>query len=273
MGIIHSVMEASWGRRHSAFARDVFSAKYAVSELKSSLRVEYPTSTLCGNDAWYLVRIRFRIVSSWAGIDMRNLCRSGIIKRKQDSESKVMSAGKAHGQDRDYQVLCRNILQAVGGMSSLKPCSGDGIDVKFAVGGTDVTFDVALEDASGRFVVAESRRRKDAVKQEALFAFARKVELLRKETGREVAGVFFAKRNYQLGAVKHATWSGIDEIVLDEGQTTSDFTLAYHRYDIEREKRVRDGTVHMSAMLPMKGSLAIEVIRKDASEKDSGKVG
>jgi hypothetical protein len=203
---------------------------------------------------------------------MRSLSCSGILKRKQVSESKVMSAGKAYGQDRDYQVQCRNILQAVGGMSSLKPCSGDGIDVKFTVGGTDVTFDVALEDANGRLVVAESRRREDTVKQEALFAFARKVELLRKETGHEVAGVFFAKRNYQLGAVKHATWSGIEEIVLDEGQTTSDFALAYHRYDAEREKRVREGIVHMSATLPMKGSLARKVVRKDANGEDSGEV-
>ena len=182
-----------------------------------------------------------------------------------------MSAGKAHGQDRDYQILCRNILQTVGD-PSLNPYSGDGIDVKFKIGGTEVTFDVALENNFGRLVVAESRRRNDVVKQEALFAFAHKVELLRQVTSREVAGVFFAKRNFQLGAVKHATWSGIDVIILNDGQTTTDFALAYHRYDAEREKRIREGFVQMSGTLSMKGSLEIKVIRKDGREEDLGEI-
>ena len=61
--------------------------------------------------------------------------------------------------------------------------------------------------------------------------------------------------------------------MLDESQTTSGFALAYHRYDAEREKRVREGIGHMSARLPTKGSLAIKVVRKDANGEDSGVLG
>jgi hypothetical protein len=175
-----------------------------------------------------------------------------------------MSAGKAQ---------CRDILQTVDGQTSFCPYDADGIDVKFTIGGTDVTFDVVLKDAVGRLLVAECRRREDAIKQEAIFAFAHKVELLRKETGQEVAGAFFAKRKYQLGAVKHASWSGIDVVVLEDGQTTKDFALVYQRYDPNREKRVKEAIVQMSATVMSKGSLSIKVIRKDGSEEDLGEVG
>ncbi len=41
-----------------------------------------------------------------------------------------MSSGKAYGQDRDYQVLCRDILQRIS-PESLIALDGDGVDVRF----------------------------------------------------------------------------------------------------------------------------------------------
>ncbi len=184
-----------------------------------------------------------------------------------------MAAGKAHGKDREYQVLCRDILQAISKDDILVPYSGDGIDVRFnKLGGSNVTFDVALRNSSGRLVVAECRRRKERVKQEAIFAFARKVELLRKQTGGEVAGVFFAREQYQVGAVKHASWSEIAVAVLDQDQSGADFALVYHRYDPKRDKRLREGLAHMTGGVSFTKSLAAKVTRHDGSEEDLGEV-
>jgi hypothetical protein len=45
-----------------------------------------------------------------------------------------MTAGKATGKDRDYQVFCRDLLLKQYGSKGLHPCEGDGIDVPFDVG-------------------------------------------------------------------------------------------------------------------------------------------
>jgi hypothetical protein len=70
-----------------------------------------------------------------------------------------MTAGKATGKDRDYQVFCRDLLLKQYGSNGLRLYEGDGIDVPFDVGGTPRTLDVALVDCEGNIIVAECRRR------------------------------------------------------------------------------------------------------------------
>jgi hypothetical protein len=186
----------------------------------------------------------------------------------------IMAKGKAHGQDRDYQVLCRDILQTANISIPLTPYCDDGIDVQFVkLGGTDITFDVALKDSDDNLVVAECRRRKEVVKQEAIFAFAHKVELLRKQTGHSIAGIFLTKSRYQIGALKHASWSGIQAIVLDQKQSIQNFVLAYQKYDPQREKRLQEALGHFTGTISPIGSLSIQVIRKGGSTEDFGRVG
>ena len=184
-----------------------------------------------------------------------------------------MAAGKAYGENRDYQLLCRDILQHINEATSLFPYEDDGIDVKFShLGGTNITFDIALKDSIGNFVVAECRRRMDPVKQEAMFAFAHKVELLRKQTGRMVAGVFFAKHNYQIGSVKHADWSGIQVVILNQNQSVQNFVLIYQKYDSQREKRLQEGIVSVTEEIAVKGSLSLQVTRGDGTTENLGTV-
>jgi hypothetical protein len=156
-----------------------------------------------------------------------------------------MTQGKAHGQDRAYQIHCRDVLQYQ--HPGFSPYSGDGIDVAFAVGGTTWTMDVALRDSTGELLVAECRRRKEPAKQEALAAFAHKVELLRKEFAVRVAGAFFSKSSPQLGAVKHSQFEGIIVAELLEGNISEGFSVAFYHYDREREKRLRDFVLKVAA--------------------------
>jgi len=184
----------------------------------------------------------------------------------------TMSSGKAYGQDRDYQVLCRDILQRIS-PESLIALDGDGVDVRFdGLGGTDITFDVALQDTKGDFVVAECRRWNERIKQEAIFAFAHKVELLRQHTGRRVAGVFFAKHQFQVGAVKHGNWTGIRLAVLEQEQPIKGFALAFQKYDARRAKRIQEAIAHLSDEITLTGSLSAAVIRKDGTVEDIGRV-
>jgi hypothetical protein len=150
----------------------------------------------------------------------------------------AMTRGKAHGNDRAYQVHCRDVLQYKN--LGFSPYSGDGIDVAFAVGGTTWTIDVALRSSTGAFLVAECRRRKEPPKQEAIAAFAYKVELLRREFGVPVSGAFLSKSSPQLGLVKVSQFEGITVAELLEGNISEGFSIGFHRYDVERERRVRD---------------------------------
>jgi hypothetical protein len=181
-----------------------------------------------------------------------------------------MSSGKAYGKDRDYQVLCRDVLKRISA-DPLEPYDGDGIDVTiYDVGGTKITFDVALRGPTGDLVVAECRRRKEVVKQEAMFAFARKVELLRQHTGRRVAGVFFAKRQFQVGAVRHGNWTGFQLAIIAQDQDIKGFSLAYQKYDASRSKRLQEAIVNLSGEVTPKGSLSLVVIRKDGKVEHIG---
>ena len=84
--------------------------------------------------------------------------------------------GKAHGVDRIYQELCRDVL--IERRPGLRPLRDDGIDVPIQCLDTTWNFDVALQDAD-KVVLAECRRFDSAIKQEHVGAFAYRLEQAR----------------------------------------------------------------------------------------------
>ena len=154
-----------------------------------------------------------------------------------------MSRGKAHGQDREYQVACRDVLTFRD--HDLSPVEGEGIDVPFSIGGTTWTLDVVLRKPNGELLVVECRRRADPAKQEEIAAFAYKVELIRRERSIPVAGVFFAKKAPQIGVLKVAQFENITIACLAEGELPPGFVIYFHRYDAERELRCKDAIAHV----------------------------
>lgn len=184
-----------------------------------------------------------------------------------------MPAGKACGANRDYQVLCRDILLRRAAPSRLVPYAGDGIDVRFQLGTAGRTLDVVLADEGGRLVVAECRRTKDPVKLRDLDVFACRVELLRKSTGLEVVGVYFTKTAYQEGVVMAAQDFGIRLAVCAQDQPLSSFSLMFHQYDAERHRRLGHGEAYLEDSIKFcEDSLDVKVIRADGSVEDRGRV-
>ena len=157
-----------------------------------------------------------------------------------------MTGGKAHGIDREYQVGCRDILTVRNPGST--PWQGDGIDVPFDFSGTEWTIDVALRDPSGALIVAECRRTTGAVEQGDVLLFACKVEELRRSLEIPVAGIFMTKTAHQIGAVRVGDDKGIDLAVLDEGSAPPGFNITFLRYDVEREKQLRDIVMHVPSV-------------------------
>jgi len=178
-----------------------------------------------------------------------------------------MGAGKATGKDREYQVSCRDLLLTQYESKGIRPYEGDGIDVPFEVGGTSRTIDVALIDQEGKIVLAECRRRMSNTKLMDIDAFAHRVELIRKHPDRQVAGVFFTKKQFQIGAVRSGAWEGIDVIVCGEGQTLQNFVLVYQLYDSEREKRLQQAHGYSTGEVRPSGLLRGTVIRKASTEE------
>src|SRR4051812_44365499 len=105
--------------------------------------------------------------------------------------------GQAHGLDRAYQELAREIVRQFQDEAGLVPYTGDGIDVPFSICGTEVRFDVALKDSTGRLLVIECKRWKGKVKQGDIFKFAQEVECLRQDLSVEVSGIFVTHKDYQ----------------------------------------------------------------------------
>jgi hypothetical protein len=176
-----------------------------------------------------------------------------------------MVRGQAFGVDREYQEYCRDFL--VRTRPGLSAYVGDGCDVPFDIGGTTWTLDIALRDQNGELVAAECRRRGDPSKQNEIAAFAYQIELLRKAFGRPVSGHFFVKAEPQLGLVKVGTYEGIKVAVLDEGRDPSDgFSVAFLRYDQQREKRVHDYlvTVGPGRFELVGGSVNFTITRKQS---------
>lgn len=183
-----------------------------------------------------------------------------------------MPAGKAYGADREYQVLCRDILMKRAHPVRLVYWAGDGIDVPFRLGTPERTIDVVLIDEFGRLVVAECRRTKNPVKLSDLDTFAYRVELLRKSTGREVAGVYFTKTAYQKGAIKGAKDSAIEVTVCAQEQPLSAVSLVFHRYDADRDRRLRHGEAWLEGSIKPVGSLDVKVTRADGSIEERGRI-
>jgi len=153
-------------------------------------------------------------------------------------------AGQAFGKNRDYQILCRDVL--VHRTPTLQPWSGDGIDVPFKLPDTRWTIDVALRGGAGAvLLVAECRRTASSVKQEDVAAFAYKVELLRRTQETPVAASFFTKTGHQIGAVKVGQFAGIEIVILDEGAELPGFNVTFLRYDAAREGAARDIVMHV----------------------------
>jgi hypothetical protein len=184
----------------------------------------------------------------------------------------IVPGGKAYGVNRAYQVLCRDILIERSD-GSLKPYGGDGIDVPIRLGNTERTFDVTLADPGGRIVAVECKRTTGPVKIVDLDAFAYRVELLRKQVGVEVAGVYFAKTAFQSGAVKAGADAHIQVATCAEQQILNAFALVFHRYDPQLERRFRQGELRTAGEFRPTGSLYGKVIRADGSEEDHGQLG
>lgn len=179
-----------------------------------------------------------------------------------------MTAGKAHGANRQYQVACRDVLTFRN--PELVPWLADGIDVPFDLPDTCWTFDVALRDPSSAVVVAECRRTVRSVKQEAIAAFAYKVESLRRTLDIPVAGVFMAKRSLQIGAVKVGQFNGIQLVTLEDGAAPPGFNITFLRYDAEREKQCRDIIMHVPpGSYGLTGMPATLTYRKTSGELES----
>lgn len=176
-----------------------------------------------------------------------------------------MASGQAHGENRRYQEFCRDALRRL--RPEIEYYSGDGIDVPFEVGGTTWTIDIALKTPRGQVIVAECRRRTEPLKQDAVAAFAHKVELLRKGLGLQVAGLIFTKRHAQLGAVKACTWEGIQLAVCEQEQPLNAFSLVFYSYDAKRESRLRKGQVYAAGEIAVASSLTMEVIRHDGTRE------
>ena len=154
-----------------------------------------------------------------------------------------MSGGRAHGENRQYQVQCRDVL--VHCLPDLTPWSGDGVDVPFDLADTRWTFDVALRDQAGGLVLIECRRTVGAIKQGDMAEFAYKIEQARKSLGIPVAGIFVAKREHQIGSIKVGQSNDIQIAVLEEGSIPPGFNITFLRYSAEREKRIRDLIMHV----------------------------
>src|SRR5688572_11538599 len=179
-----------------------------------------------------------------------------------------MPGGKAHGIDRDYQVLARDILQRRARPMVLVPYLGDGIDIPILLGSAVRTFDVALKDSSGQVVVAECKRTRGPVKLGELDTFAHRVELLRKQLGVPVAGVYFAKTAYQLGAIKSAPDSGVQVAVCAQDQPINAFSLAFKKYDPQHDRVKTEGEVSISRTVKSSATLGRVLIRRDGNRED-----
>ena len=183
-----------------------------------------------------------------------------------------MTKGKAYGENLVYQKLCRDIIRQLQLQDDLVPYAGDGIDVPFRICGTEVTFDVALQNPQGKLVVVECRRRDAPTKQEAIFAFWGKVDWLRKALGVEVAGIFVTRHRYQIGAVRAATKMGIDVAVCDQVQSPQEFIISYKHYDPQQEAVIQNVKAQFAGSIRPTGSVSATVIRADGLMENSRKL-
>ncbi len=181
-----------------------------------------------------------------------------------------MGSGKASGRNREYQELCRDFL--VRRSPDLLPYRGDGVDVRVeGLAWTNITFDVLMKDGDGNVVAAESKRWASSAPQGEVFEFAAKCEQLRKKLGVEVAGFIFAKEDVQIGTDRTASFYGFQVVIHPDETNESGFRFRYHRYDKEREARIRDFKEGVNEMAHITESV-VHVLRNEETPDDlSGK--
>ena len=120
------------------------------------------------------------------------------------------------------------------------------MDVALDAAGSLWTFDIVLHVPETRLVVAECRRCTAPVKQEDFAAFAFKVDRLGQSVGLPVAGVFFAKSRYQVGALRSGRHEGVTMAVVSDREIVGEgFVIEYHRWDYMVDKRAKDATIHI----------------------------
>jgi len=169
-----------------------------------------------------------------------------------------MPKGKATGEDRDYQILCSEVLKTLLNKApGLKPYSGDGIDVEVPLHPTPVNYDVLLVNPDGDLIACEAKRWQTAVNLGDLAEFAHKIWLLRKWSGRKVAAILIAKTAIAVGAQRIAADAEIELVILGENETIDRFTIKYLEYDLVREKLLEDYLAHIGIKLQAKGSYTL----------------
>lgn len=183
-----------------------------------------------------------------------------------------MTKGKAYGKNLEYQKLCSNIIKELSFKEDLVPYVENGIDVTLNLCGTEVTFDVVLKNPKGKLVVLECKRWNSPIKQGQLFEFAFKVECLRKELNVDVGGLFVTKTDYQIGAMKVATNTGIDVAVCKENQSLKQFFISYKKYNPQREKFIQETYARLTGNISFTGTLSAKIIHKNGTIEDLGEL-
>lgn len=182
------------------------------------------------------------------------------------------NAGKAYGKDRDYQVLCRNIIQQIQQQEGLVPYAGDGIDVPIMIAGSEWKIDVALTDMKNKVVFVECKRRSATLKQSNIAEFAYLVEGFRKENHMQVAGIYFTKTGYQQGAIEAARVPGIQVAVVAENQSLNPLIVRYLRYDVEREEVIKQTLFANTNQLEVWSKLTVQIQVFSPSRPATGEV-
>jgi hypothetical protein len=159
------------------------------------------------------------------------------------------TSGQSYGMPRTYEELARDVIRIVQQQADLQPYTGNGIGISFPICGTDVTFDVVLKDTNGGLRVFECKRwQTENVKQELIFAFAYRLECLRSHLGVNAVGIYVTARNFQTGAIKAATYAGIEAVILRADQSASaTFGINYRRYNSISGEFIQDALVYIGA--------------------------
>jgi hypothetical protein len=126
---------------------------------------------------------------------------------------------------------------------------------------------------TGPLVLVECRRTTAAVKQEDVAAFAYKIESVRKVLQIPVAGIFIAKREHQIGAIKVGQFNGIQIAILEQDSAPPAFNITFLRYSAQREKQIRDFMMHIpSRLLTLAGypPTVVQANAGDGSAKSNG---
>jgi hypothetical protein len=104
--------------------------------------------------------------------------------------------------------------------------------------------------------------------------FGARVYLLRKFLGCEVAGFYFTKTAHQKGPAKAAKDWDIEVAVCAQDQPLSAFSLVFHRYDTEKNRRLRHGEARFEEdgiKNTFQDRFDAKLIRADGSVEERGR--